>query len=216
MGEVTGGMRRLGKGALVTEAVTVLAENSGASMADIASAIGVGRTTLYRHFGDRETLIAEVARQGACMFTDALLGARLQVGLGLEAVERVCAQLFAVPDVLTLMFADNPIITDDVFDEVERERRAEPGDESTGAGDMVVEGDSEEGDPFEVVIRRGQADGSIAEDVPVAWAAMYVFLAIGSGHLYDVSSRSGSRDPGNRAAALDLTIRAVRKTLSPT
>lgn len=220
MGEVSGGMRRLGKGALVTEAMAVLAENSGASMADIASAIGVGRTTLYRHFGDRETLIAEVARQGACMFTDALLGARLQVGLGLEAVERVCAELFTVPDVLTLMFADNPIITDDVFDEVERERRAEPGDESTGAGDMMGEsdsdeGDSEEGDPVEAVIRRGQSDGSIAEDVPVVWAAMYVFLTIGSGHLYDVSSRSGSRDPGNRAAALDLTIRAVRKTLSP-
>lgn len=215
MDEVDGGMRQLRRDALVTEAMAVLAENSGASMSEIASATGVGRTTLYRRFGDREALIAEVARQGARMFTDALLGARPQVGLGLDAVERVCVQLFTVPDVLTLLFADIPIITDDVFDELERERRAELRVESTGDGDMMGESDSGDGDPVEAIIRRGQADGSIAEDVPVVWAAMYVFLTIGSGHLYDVSSRSGSRDPGNRAAALDLTIRAVRKTLRP-
>lgn len=220
MGEVNGGMRRLGKGALVTEALAVLAEDSGASMADIANSIGVGRTTLYRHFGDREALIAEVARQGARMFTDALQGARLHAGLGLEAVERVCAQLFTVPDVLTLMFADNPIITDDVFAEVEREQSAGPGAEagaaSTGGDDATGEGGPGEGDPVEAIIRRGQGDGSIARDVPVEWAAMYVFLTIGSGHLYDVSSRSGDRDQSGRAAALELTIRAIRKTLSPT
>nr|WP_275901985.1 TetR/AcrR family transcriptional regulator [Brevibacterium zhoupengii] len=214
-------MRRLGKSTLIVEAMTVLAENSRASMADIASAIGVGRTTLYRYFGDREALIAEVARQGARMFTDALLGARPHAGLGLEAVERICAQLFTVPDVLTLMFADNPIITDDSFAEVERERRIEAAgaDVSAGGDRSGVDpgGDAkDEGDPVEVIIRRGQGDGSIAQDVPVEWAAMYVFLTIGSGHLYDVSSRSGSRDPGNRAAALDLTIRAITKTLRPT
>lgn len=216
MGEVNGGMRRLGKGALVAEALAVLAEDSGASMTDIANSIGVGRTTLYRHFGDREALIAEVARQGAHMFTDALLGARLYAGLGLDAVERVCAQLFTVPDVLTLMFADSPIITDDVFAEVERERGAGPGAASTGGDDAPGEGDPGEGDPVEAIIRRGQGDGSIARDVPVEWAAMYVFLTIGSGHLYDMSSRSGDRDQNGRAAALELTIRAIRKTLSPT
>ncbi|MBR7503651.1 hypothetical protein KCW65_26575, partial [Mycobacterium tuberculosis] len=36
--------------------------------------------------------------------------------------ERICTQLFTVPDVLTLLFADNPIITDDTFAEVARER----------------------------------------------------------------------------------------------
>lgn len=210
------GMRRLGKDALVAEAMSVLAANSQASMNEIANEIGVGRTTLYRHFGDRETLIAEVARQGARQFIDAFVSARPHVGPGLEAVERVCAQLFTIPDVLTLMFADNPIITDDSFAEAAPERQAEadgePSADAAGSGASTPG----EGDPLEAVIGRGQADGSIAPDLPVEWAAMYVFLTIGSGHLFDVSSRSGRRDPGNRAVALDLTIRAVRKTLSAT
>lgn len=207
-GSVGRGMRGLGREALIAESMSVLAENPGASMVDIASAIGVGRTTLYRHFGDREALIAEVARQAARMFTDALMGARPHLGPGLDAVERVCAQLFTVPDVLTLMFADNPIVTDETFAEVERERRAETAGDDASA--------SEEGGPVEAIIRRGQADGSIVGDVPVIWAAMYVFLTIGSGHLFDVSTRSGSGDAESRGAALDLTIRAIRKTLSPT
>lgn len=207
-GSVGRGMRGLGREALIAESMSVLAENPGASMVDIASAIGVGRTTLYRHFGDREALIAEVARQAARMFTDALMGARPHLGPGLDAVERVCAQLFTVPDVLTLMFADNPIVTDETFAEVERERRAETAGDDASA--------SEEGDPVEAIIRRGQADGSIVGDVPVIWAAMYVFLTIGSGHLFDVSTRSGSGDAESCGAALDLTIRAIRKTLSPT
>ncbi|MDN5807482.1 MAG: TetR/AcrR family transcriptional regulator [Brevibacterium sp.] len=194
-----GGMRRLGRDALVSESMTVLAEKPGASMIDIASAIGVGRTTLYRHFGDREALIAEVARQGARKFTAALMDARPHLGPGLDAVERACAQLFTVPDVLTLMFADKPIITDDTFAEVEREHAGSP---------------PEEGDPVEAMIRRGQADGSIAGDVPVVWAAMYVFLTIGSGHLFDVTTRSGPGGAESRGAALELTIRAIRKTLS--
>ncbi|MBR7503453.1 hypothetical protein KCW65_25570, partial [Mycobacterium tuberculosis] len=64
---------------------------------------------------------------------------------------------------------------------------------------------------LEAVIARGQADGSITADVPVGWAAMYVFLTIGSGHLFSVSAGIADRDA--RAQALALTIRAVRRTL---
>src|SRR5699024_7723879 len=152
------GMRRLGREGLLKESLSALAENSQASMLEIASAIGVGRTTLYRHFGDREALVAEVARLGARLLGRAVLDA------GPEAVERMCERLFALPEVLTLMFADDPIVTDDAFAE------AAP--------------DGSDDDVLEWVIARGQADGSITEEVPVTWAAMYVFLTIGSGHLF--------------------------------
>ncbi|GAA1858122.1 hypothetical protein GCM10009813_19080 [Brevibacterium marinum] len=213
-------MRRLGREALVAESMSVLADSAGASMAEIASEIGVGRTTLYRHFGDRETLVAEVARQGARLFVDAFLSARPDVGPGLECVERVCAQLFTVPDVLTLMFADSPIITDDVFAEVEGARHADSAANREPAVSRVSGephgGDraAREGDPLEAIIRRGQDDGSIAPEVPVEWAAMYVFLTIGSGHLFELSTRSQPREVGARPEALDLTTRAIRKTLS--
>lgn len=142
------------------------------------------------------------------MFGEALVSARPESGPGLDAVERVCAQLFTVPDALTLMFTDDPIITDDVFAEVERERRAEAG-RTSGAGAETEAADDD--DVIEAVIARGQADGSITAEVPVGWAAMYVILTIGSGHLFNVTS--GETGSAGRARALALTIRAVRKTL---
>ena len=197
------GMRRLGREALVSEALTRLAANPQASMIELSQSIGVGRTTLYRHFGDREALVAAAARLGARRFGEAAMKARPGEGTGLAALERICAELFTLPDVLTLLFADNPIITDETFAEAAAESRADA-EARTGA-------DAED-DPLEAVIARGQADGSIDEGVPIGWAAAFVYLTIGSGHLYSVSV--GVDDPTARAQSLELTIRAVRKTLA--
>ncbi|WP_343071828.1 TetR/AcrR family transcriptional regulator [Brevibacterium renqingii] len=208
------GMRRLGREALLRESLSVLAENSQASMLEIARVIGVGRTTLYRHFGDREALVAEAARLGARMFGAAVMDARPDVGSGLEAVERVCERLFTVPEVLTLMFADEPIITDDVFAEVGRESRAEPAGAESAEGAPAEGGPAERGgdDVLERIIARGQSDGSITNEVPLTWAAMYVFLTIGSGHLFGVVGEGSDSDP--RRHGLELTLRAVRRTLA--
>ncbi|WP_231939534.1 TetR/AcrR family transcriptional regulator [Brevibacterium siliguriense] len=194
-------MRRLGREALVSEALTHLAANPQASMIELSQSIGVGRTTLYRHFGDREALVGAAARLGARRFGEAVMKARPGEGAGLAALERICAELFTLPDVLTLLFADNPIITDETFAEAAAESRS--GAESRA--------DAED-DPLEAVIARGQADGSIDEGVPIGWAAAFVYLTIGSGHLYSVSV--GVDDPTARAQSLELTIRAVRKTLA--
>lgn len=224
------GMRRLGRGVLVGEALTVLAGNPTASMLDLSQEIGVGRTTLYRHFGDREALVAEVARLGARMFIDAIMRARPNEGRGLAAVERICAELFTVPDVLTLLFADNPIITDDHFAEVAQQGQVGDAEEDATAsaagsggasgreGTVDREGavgreSPDGGDPLEAAIARGQSDGSITSDVPVEWATAFVFLTVGSGHLFSVGA--GAADPSDRAGALELTIRAVEKTLCP-
>lgn len=196
------GMRRLGRDALVSEALTQLAAKPQASMIELSQSIGVGRTTLYRHFGDREALVAAAARLGARRFGEAAMKARPGEGTGLAALERICAELFTLPDVLTLLFADNPIITDETFAEAAAESRADA-EARTGA-------DAED-DPLEAVIARGQADGSIDDGVPIGWAAAFVYLTIGSGHLYSVSV--GVDDPTARAQSLELTIRAVRKTL---
>ncbi len=194
------GMRRLGREALVSEALTHLAANPQASMIELSQSIGVGRTTLYRHFSDREALVGAAARLGARRFGEAVMKARPGEGAGLTALERICAELFTLPDVLTLLFADNPIITDETF----AEAAAESSTSAESAGD--------EDDPLEAVIARGQADGSIDEGVPIGWAAAFVYLTIGSGHLYSVSV--GVDDPTARAQSLELTIRAVRKTLA--
>ncbi|MGO2860907.1 MAG: TetR/AcrR family transcriptional regulator [Brevibacterium sp.] len=210
-GGESGGMRRMGRDALLRESLSALAADPRAPMLELAKTLGVGRTTLYRHFGDRDALVAEVARLGARMFVDAFLSARPEEGPGLAAVERVCDRLFTVPEALTLLFADNPIITDDVFAEVERERRDTEVAGSGGSASAGPKSAGESDDPLERVIARGQADGSITAEVPVEWAAAYVFLTIGSGHLYGISAEAA--DPSARARALALTIRAVRRTL---
>lgn len=46
--------------AIVSAAIAVLANAPQATMADIAQASGTGRSTLYRHFPDREALIAAI------------------------------------------------------------------------------------------------------------------------------------------------------------
>ena len=117
------GMRRLGREALVSETLTHLAANPQASMIELSQSIGVGRTTLYRHFGDREALVGAAARLGARRFGEAVMKARPGEGTGLAALERICAELFTLPDVLTLLFADNPIITDESFAEAAAESR---------------------------------------------------------------------------------------------
>ncbi|WP_247642472.1 TetR/AcrR family transcriptional regulator [Brevibacterium aurantiacum] len=211
------GMRRLGREALVSEALTHLAANPQASMIELSQSIGVGRTTLYRHFGDREALVGAAALLGARRFGEAVMKARPGEGTGLAALERICAELFTLPDVLTLLFADNPIITDESFAEAAAESRS--GAESSTCAESAdaesstcAESADAEDDPLEAVIAKGQADGSIDEGVPIGWAAAFVYLTIGSGHLYSVSV--GVDDPTARAQSLELTIRAVRKTLA--
>jgi AcrR family transcriptional regulator len=46
--------------AILSAAIAVLAHAPEATMADIARASGTGRSTLYRHFPDREALIAAI------------------------------------------------------------------------------------------------------------------------------------------------------------
>lgn len=86
-------MRRLGREALVSETLTHLAANPQASMIELSQSIGVGRTTLYRHFGDREALVGAAARLGARRFGEAVMKARPGEGTGLAALERICAEL---------------------------------------------------------------------------------------------------------------------------
>ena len=49
------------RAAILSSAISVLADTPAASMREIAVASGTGRTTLYRHFPDRDALVAAIA-----------------------------------------------------------------------------------------------------------------------------------------------------------
>ena len=56
---------------LLNSAVTLLAENPGATLSQIAANAGIGRATLHRHFQDREELIAELVRRSLTVSSEA-------------------------------------------------------------------------------------------------------------------------------------------------
>ncbi len=70
--------------ALKTETVRLLAttEADAISLREVARNVGVDHRAAYRHFADRETLIADVAEDGYCA-----LSAQLEAGLAKHAEE---------------------------------------------------------------------------------------------------------------------------------
>ena len=57
------------------------------TLRDVAAALGVSRTALYRHFADKQALVAAVAREGFRTFTLALADAWQQHGGGRRGFE---------------------------------------------------------------------------------------------------------------------------------
>jgi len=63
------------------------------SMDAIAARAGVGKPTLYRHFGDRAGLVHAIFEERERAFQDALLRGSAPLGPGAEPVERIAAFL---------------------------------------------------------------------------------------------------------------------------
>ncbi len=75
--------------ALLEAGISLLSENSGATLSEISIAAGVGRATLYRHFETREQLIIELASESLSE-TDLACAHILEQKLkGREAIEEI-------------------------------------------------------------------------------------------------------------------------------
>lgn len=96
-------------------------ENIG--LRDLARKIGVSPTAAYRHFTNKEDLMASVAAEGFHELTDALKGAESgpdpAIGIGLAYVEFALSQ----PGLFRLMFG--PLLTDRAKHETLRDSAAE-------------------------------------------------------------------------------------------
>jgi len=71
--------------ALVAEAVRIIQTRGveGLTLRAVGSRLGVSRSALYRHFADKQALLAAVAAEGFRGLTDALQGAWTHAGRGL-------------------------------------------------------------------------------------------------------------------------------------
>ena len=90
---------------VLREAMSALAANPGASLADIASAAGVGRTTMHRIFPTRADLLNALALHAVGRLREALDRARLDDGDAPSALARVAEVVLPLADELRFLDA---------------------------------------------------------------------------------------------------------------
>jgi AcrR family transcriptional regulator len=86
-------------------AAALLATDSGASLAEIAAAAGVGRTTVHRIFPTRADLLTALALQAVARLQDGLDAARLDDGPAPQVLERVVQEVLPLADELSFLDA---------------------------------------------------------------------------------------------------------------
>lgn len=81
-------------------------------MPEIATAAGVGRTTLHRYFADRETLIYEATLDSIRVLTEAADGAAIDDGPALDAMRRFITAAVSVGERVVFLFGDPAVLRD--------------------------------------------------------------------------------------------------------
>ena len=99
--------------AILDAAGPVLAADPAAPLPAVASASGVGRTTVHRYFPERADLVRALARH-VFQETDARVArARPDVGPPLDALRRVADALFDLGPVLTYLYGEPAVLADE-------------------------------------------------------------------------------------------------------
>lgn len=131
--------------AILDAAAVVLAERGpAASMAEVADAAGVGRSTLYRYFPSRETLLAALADTALAEAGERIRQARLDAVPVEEAVARLARAFVAVGTRYLVLVREGAAIDKEAL---KSECRA----------------------PVQALLARGQAGGELRDDLPVEW-----------------------------------------------
>ena len=143
---------------ILDAASRVLVDQPDAPMADVAAAAGVHRATLYRHFPEREDLIAALHRRAMEEAAEAIDAARPEEGPALEALERILTALAALGDRYRVLLREGGHLSE-----------RDPG-EKTRLGARLV-----------ALAARGQAAGEIRGDVPPLWVVEAVFAVMTAG-----------------------------------
>jgi AcrR family transcriptional regulator len=93
------------RAAVLSAAAALLAVDSGASLAEIATAAGVGRTTVHRAFPTRADLLTALALDAVGHLRGAIEAARLDDGPATEVLGRVAEVVLPLADRLRFLDA---------------------------------------------------------------------------------------------------------------
>jgi AcrR family transcriptional regulator len=172
---------------IVSAAVGALAKDPGASLADVAAAAQVSRTTVHRYFAERSDLLAAVTADAMEQVLAAMRRAGLDRGPAPDALARLCREYFELNEVLTLLFSGVVEL---------REEDWPCGEEDAGRG-------------LADTVARGQAEGTIDPEITGAWIEHLLWT-----FLYAAWSFAAERGVP-RHEALDLCLLSLRRAITP-
>src|SRR5438874_7692437 len=128
--------------AILDAAARVLADRgASANMADVATASGVSRATLYRYYPSRETLLVALAAQALTDAGSRIADAGLERCPVPEAIERIVRALLAVGDRYAVLLSEQV-------------------DPDPAEAERVV------GAPLRAIFARGIDQGVLRDDLP--------------------------------------------------
>jgi TetR/AcrR family transcriptional repressor of mexCD-oprJ operon len=140
---------RITREAVLEAATRAYAHNPRASTREVAAAAGISRATLHRLFPSRDALIEELGLLAVIRINEAYAASRLEEGPALQALQRL---------VDTLM----PVVHQFAYLAGEWQLQQS---ERLMAADRDLQGQTER------LLRRGQEEGSLRSDLPIAWMA---------------------------------------------
>ncbi|NGO13740.1 TetR family transcriptional regulator [Streptomyces sp. HC44] len=180
------GTRARTRRAILDAAVKLLSTDQAASLADVAAAAGVGRTTVHRYFPERSDLLAAIGADVLDSVAVAAERARLDDGPAPKALERLCQEYFELGDRLMLLF-DMPQF-----------RNWSGWDEETPADKTLLR-----------VIRRGQADGTLDPEPDAHWIQNVLWALL-------YTAWEQARDYKTpKHTALTMCLHTLRKAVAP-
>jgi AcrR family transcriptional regulator len=157
------GVRGRTRRAILAAAATVLARNRAATLADIAEAAGVGRSTLHRYFSDREELINAVVEDSLTVIDQSIDEAAIDQGPPVEAMRRLVAAMLDVAHRLMFLWGDPRVL--------EAFEKPASDEERTDSAPRSVLG----------MIERGQADGVFDPELSADWIQNVLWAVVYTG-----------------------------------
>lgn len=175
------------KRTLLDVATRVLLQSPTASLAEIAAAAGVSRTTLHQRYPTRQDLLVALALEAMDLVRQAYADARPDEGSAREAIERVVDRMVPLGPRLEFLLRERSL---DAEEEVNRRY-----------ADLDA--------PLVVLVTRGQAAGELRADLPAWWLVASLVGAVYAAWEAIADGRLAPRD------ATGLVLTSVLDGLAP-
>jgi AcrR family transcriptional regulator len=179
------GVRGRTRRAILDASAAALARDRAATLADIAAAAGVGRSTLQRYFPDRVALLNAVVTDSLRAVGQATADAALGEGSPLEAMRRLITAMVGAGDRVLFLYGDPRVLDRD--------------------GETAADGSAE----VIRLIERGQAAGVFDPQVGAAWIAQVLWALVYAG--CDAAGRGTLPRPAAAATVIRAFESGVRR-----